>query len=364
MRNNRLIPNFLLPVGTLLNVFKQKSSKVAKNWHLHFFVIISSLFFLFFFLSHEVRADNFESERYRIQYGTINIGGENAASSGGYNLSVSLGQTAAGEFQSNGYVVKAGFQYLHSIIPFRFTISSTNMDFGTLIPQLPTTQETSLTVSFGSAGSYQVSAQEESPLKTLAGTFIPDTVCDNSTDPCNENSAEVWKKNNAYGFGYNISGNDVPPDFADTNYFLKGFPLNFFGKVIRIFDSSDKIPVVLEVENQGRNVIKPEGEITLKGNFGEKATYSILPQNILSGSKRIMTATPSAEIPESIRQPVSLVLSGFFMGKYSLSSEISFGEGSPNIFAQTSFLALPIKFLIGLFIAMLVAVYLIQKFRK
>src|SRR3989344_5608722 len=134
------------------------------------------------------RADNYESERYRIQCGAVNIGGENSLMSGGYNLSVSLGQNAAGEFQSSGYVVKAGFQYLHSIIPFRFTISNTNMNFGTILPQVPATQQTVLTISSGGAGGYQVTAQEATPLKTLAAVTIPDTVCnEGSTKETAEN---------------------------------------------------------------------------------------------------------------------------------------------------------------------------------
>lgn len=146
--------------------------------------------------------------------------------------------------------------------------------------------------------------------------------------------------------------------------FLSGFLLNFFGKKTRIFDSADKIPVILEVENLGNNVIKPDGEITLRGNFGEQAKYSILPQNILAESRRILTATPSAEIPESIREPVSVVLSGFFLGSYKLSTDISFGEGTPTIFAQTSFLALPLKFIAGLIVALSLASYLVKKFKK
>ncbi len=145
---------------------------------------------------------------------------------------------------------------------------------------------------------------------------------------------------------------------------LKGFLFNFFGNKLKIFDSADKIPVVLEVENLGKNVIKPSGEITLKGNLGEQAKYSILEQNILAESKRILTATPSADIPDSIHQPVTLVLSGFFIGTYKLSTNISFGEGAPNIFAQTSFIALPLKFIFGFIIVLFLVLYVIKKLKK
>ena len=143
---------------------------------------------------------------------------------------------------------------------------------------------------------------------------------------------------------------------------LSGFPMNFFGKKIRIFDSADKIPVRLEAANEGRNLIKPNGDITLTGNFGEKSTYSILPQNILAGSRRFLTATPSAELFRPLPEPVSLVLSGFFLGNYKLSTKMSFGEGSPNVFGETSFFALPIKFLMGLLIVIVLGLYLVRRF--
>lgn len=141
---------------------------------------------------------------------------------------------------------------------------------------------------------------------------------------------------------------------------LKGFS---FGK-FKIFDSADKIPIILEVENEGKNLIKPDGQIVLKGNFGEESKYSILPQNILAQSKRILTATPSANIPDNLTGNVSLLLEGFFLGRYKLSTDLSFGEGSPNVYANTQFMAIPFKFIIGLIFAITTALYLIKKLKK
>ncbi len=153
---------------------------------------------------------------------------------------------------------------------------------------------------------------------------------------------------------------------------LSPFTLNLLGKKIRLFDSYDKIPVVLIVENRGKNLIKPEGEIVLKGNFGEKAKYEIVSRNILAESQRLLTATPSAEIdcPETgkkpifCQQPVSLLLSGFFLGKYNLSTNVSFGETAAKIFASTSFVALPFKFFFGLLIALLLTIIIIKRLSK
>jgi hypothetical protein len=149
---------------------------------------------------------------------------------------------------------------------------------------------------------------------------------------------------------------------------LKKGTIPFLDK-LKLFDSNDKIPVQLIVQNNGKNLIKPYGEITLKGNFGEKEKYDILPQNILAESQRLLTATPSAEIDcdegkgQACLSPTSLLLSGFFLGKYTLSTSINFGENSPNIFASTTFFALPLKFIFGIIIAIIAAVMIVSKLR-
>ncbi len=181
-------------------------------------ILISSLFLIIIFLgTRSLFAVNMESSRYRIQFGNINIGAKNQTSSS-YNLSTTLGQTAAAKFSSDGYIVKAGFQYIHSIIPFAFSISQTSIDFGTLLPNTPKTAQTVLTVSFGGAGSYTVTARENGPLKTLFGDYIPNTECDQS-NTCTTTYATPWTSTSSYGFGYNMSGDDIPSDFVDSTYY-------------------------------------------------------------------------------------------------------------------------------------------------
>jgi len=141
-----------------------------------------------------------------------------------------------------------------------------------------------------------------------------------------------------------------------------------FGQNIRIFDSSDKIPVVLTVVNKGKSMMKPEGQISLKGNFGETATYDIISKNILAESERLIEATPSAPLDcENDRKeqtclfPTSLILSGFFIGKYNLSAQIKFGENSPMIFGSTTFYALPFKLIGGVLLATLVIIFIVSR---
>lgn len=179
-------------------------------------IIIFILTIVFFNVT-RVYAINMDSTRYRIQYGNVNMGAENMIGNG-FNLSTTLGQLSAGEFSRNGYVIRAGFQYIHTIIPFTFTISDTNINLGFLRANTPATDSAILTVSFGGAGQYTVTVIEKTPLMTLSGeNKIDDTSCDNTL--CSATLAKSWTSNTAYGFGYSMSGEDTPSDFINSNYY-------------------------------------------------------------------------------------------------------------------------------------------------
>lgn len=167
----------------------------------------------------------------------------------------------------------------------------------------------------------------------------------------------------------NAGNIDIKPQvvFFDV---LSKLKFTLFGRVIRIFDSTDKIPLVFIIGNKGKNMIRPEGQIVLKGNFGEVAKYDIISRNILAESQRLQEATPSAQVncdnnrsDKTCLIPVSLLLSGFFIGKYNLSTQVGFGENSPMIFSATSFLAFPFKTTAGILISVLIIIIIIKRSR-
>lgn len=156
------------------------------------------------------------SPNYVIQMPNLNSGAGIPASTN-YSMSSTIGQTSAGLYSSSGYRVKSGFQYIYSIIPFSFTISSISINFGHLVAQTPSTATNTLTVASGGAGGYQVKASENNPLKvSSSGKTIPNTNCNVS---CTNTTAGIWNSNTKYGFGFNMSGNDIPADFTDLTYF-------------------------------------------------------------------------------------------------------------------------------------------------
>ena len=187
------------------------------------YLITSIIFFIVFtnLSSTKVLADRLNSPSFEIQMSTVNItGGSKSNLSGTIKLSDTVGQTFQGRFDSAGYVIQAGFQYINTLIPFSFKISNLDIDFGTLIPDSPSTRTNTLTVTTGSAFGYTVKAIEDHPLRRIDGvTTIPDANCDLIT-PCLPTDANIWSDNTRYGFGYNMSGDDVDTtDFVNSNYY-------------------------------------------------------------------------------------------------------------------------------------------------
>lgn len=182
------------------------------------------MIFCLFDINFPARAEDLKSPTFEIQMSTINLTG-GSKSSATYKLTDTVGQTFQGQFNSAGYVILAGFQYIHTLTPFSFKISNLDIDFGSLVPGTPSLLSNTLTVTTGSAYGYSVKTIEDHPLRMSDGsTTIPDTSCDLAT-PCLPTDANVWSDSTRYGFGYNMQGTDVnTSDFVNANYF-RPFPV-------------------------------------------------------------------------------------------------------------------------------------------
>ena len=176
--------------------------------------------FLFFLFTGPVWAVHpMESDNFKIDWPNLNMGA-GLPSSGNYGLGVTTGQTAPGlyeSFETIGFKVRAGFQYIHSLIPFTFTIDKIAVDFGALTVGVGTTDTIGLEVDCGSAGGYAITAHENKPLTSSTASTIADTTCDTG-DTCDESDAGTWTLSTTYGFGYGMSGTDVPGEFSGGKY--------------------------------------------------------------------------------------------------------------------------------------------------
>jgi len=168
----------------------------------------------------QILAFSMSNDNWIIDFGNLNMT-SGKKSGANYSLTDTVGQIAPGLYSGTNYKVRAGFQYVYSIIPFRFSISNLEIDFGALTPTNPVTRTSTLTISNGSANGYSVTAYENHALlKQGTGSMIPDTTCDSGT--CTETIGSAWTSSLVYGFGYrcdNVSGTDCPTDFSTSTYY-------------------------------------------------------------------------------------------------------------------------------------------------
>lgn len=155
-----------------------------------------------------------ESPGYIIENSNINVEDKVTTDSnnGQYPLSTTLDETAADRFQKDGYLIRAGFQSGDVVVPFTFAVSKVNINFGIVEPNVPKTDSTALKVSPGLTGGYQVTAAEEGRLRSLSGQTIEDAGCDDGH--CDEKTSRPWISATTYGFGYNLTGDDIPSTFT------------------------------------------------------------------------------------------------------------------------------------------------------
>ncbi len=183
------------------------------------FIFVSSLLAAARFTG-PVLAERMESATYVIQFGNFNItSGEKSSAS--YNVTDTVGQTGAGpygQYGSSGYFIGGGFQYIYQTTAFSFVLSKITIDFGQLLIGEHAQDSHTVTITSMSPSGYTVYAYQEHPLQLLdASDEIPNATCDAGT--CTISNAQIWTNQSVPGFGFNISGHDVPADFINTTYF-------------------------------------------------------------------------------------------------------------------------------------------------
>lgn len=209
----------------ITSIFENSSASLRSSFQPA--IIIGLLFFIIslFLFPIYTTADNLSSPSFRIQMGTINITG-GQKSGGGFKLSDTVGQTAQGQFDSAGFRIRAGFQYVRTGVPFSFKVNSLAVNFGLITSNVFYNATNTLTVTSGGAYGYTVKAIQDHKLTIQGGAdTIPSTTCDIGL-PCTTSTATPWTVASNYGFGYNMSGSDVDTtNFVNGTYFAP-FPDN------------------------------------------------------------------------------------------------------------------------------------------
>src|ERR1035437_2516247 len=223
---------------------------IFRYWYL--LLVFVLLVFIGNILAYSANGQTMSNTNYILRFGNFNTTA-GKTSTGGFTLNLTVGQTAPGLYTGTNFKLRAGFQYIMSIIPFSFSISQTSIDFGLLSPTIASTRANTLTVSNGSAFGYAVTASENHPLLVASsGQMIPNTSCDGGA--CTTTNPGAWTLPGTYGFGYtctNISGTDCVSGFSSGSNFAP-------------FAASPSAVIVMTSTNVGRN---RQSQITYKLNI-------------------------------------------------------------------------------------------------
>lgn len=195
----------------------QDSRNMNKTKNMVLFLnLITCFLILLLIFPKKIKSQTFDSTSYHIDWGNFNMTSGKKTSTN-YQLTDTVGQNAPGKFTSTGYTVKAGFQYIYdSMEKFSFAISDLDLNFGSLVPGIGSTQTNTVTITTPSGKGYEILAIANHPLQTINSSTIPDTNCDSS---CSISSSGVWTQSTKYGFGFNATGNGTSTYFTDNTYY-------------------------------------------------------------------------------------------------------------------------------------------------
>ncbi len=173
-------------------------------------LICLSLFYKKDFVKANMQSDNYVLQMPNLNYASGSIGSTN------FKLGFTGGELAVGPYSKTGYKLGAGFWYIKTIIPFSFTVSNSVIEFDVLSADQPKTDSTTLTVSAGGSGGYQVTAEENHEMMVYSvGALIPDVTGDSNN--ITEDVAGEWTQATTYGFGYSLYGHDVVTPFPTAS---------------------------------------------------------------------------------------------------------------------------------------------------
>lgn len=142
--------------------------------------------------------------------------------------------------------------------------------------------------------------------------------------------------------------------------FKPDYVLTIGKNTVRIVDSSHTLPIVLSVRNMGKNLIQPAGSI-IDSNGKNKNIYTIIPQNILSNSQRVLKAFSDGGLDKT---DSTIVLSSLSLGNHRITAEISFGENTTIQYKTLSFFALPINLFVVIIISIFLFILFYTRFRR
>ncbi len=136
-----------------------------------------------------------------------------------HTLNDVMGESNAGLFNRNGYVLQSGHRNRAQSSRFTVSLNIPSLDYGTINKNQSITKDINIVVSFPDLPGYTLSFAQDHPLMSPSGKIIPDTVCDNAKVPCNTRHASTWVNPQIPGFGYRVENPLSSPDFSPPDQY-------------------------------------------------------------------------------------------------------------------------------------------------
>lgn len=210
---------------------------------LYVFLILSAMSVCFF--QPLVKAQQFQSPRYRIESGSLSLEPDVNLGSGNYDLSSSFGSESKKQFKEKGYVAISRVSSDASNKSFiRLQLSTSQLVFDRVDVVDESIQKSSVTLNGMNSTSAILSLRQAEPFKNSFGGVIEPTNCDNAFSKCTPTQAEKWKT--AAGFGYGVDGSTLA-DFDQADNFRPLY-VGESGKSAILFNGPlDEVGKTLEV---------------------------------------------------------------------------------------------------------------------
>jgi hypothetical protein len=131
--------------------------------------------------------------------------------------------------------------------------------------------------------------------------------------------------------------------------------------VVSIVDNAKELPITCSVRNMGKNLIQAQGTITDQSG-GKKTIYTIVQQNILSNSQRVLKVFSDNE---NDQVGSTLVLPHLSIGSHTVVADLALGDNGTKEYRSLSFLALPLRLISILCIALIgILLYFLIRFLR
>lgn len=128
-----------------------------------------------------------------------------------------------------------------------------------------------------------------------------------------------------------------------------------------LFVTKGPVKFKLNISNQSKHYIQPEGNLVIRNIFGQTVgNIDLIPANILSESKRYI----ESESNPDPNQPVIYWNENFLLGLYKADLTVALSEDGPIIKKTLRFFAFPAEAVLGIVLVLILLAGMIKRARR